>query len=483
MMGHNTAVVAEIAGTRHLVSLDKAHKLVVRPVGGAAAVMESRPVTAFSAAVDGKGRLHAVAWLLSRHLMYYTSADGGTFTRSTLLTADGSLRLRDLLIHAGDGVSIVYVAETEQADTLVCYRNDGEGWEGARLVEAERPTRLNALQFDGAPGAPGLIYGVKEGGRTSVLFRPLSGDDAPEAVASIAGGMSDFCSITAGGARQACWIVDGHFVVNGLRQTEEPWSRTWPCLRRADEGIHCLWLENGVVQGLVLAAQRALLRPSAVRDAVPCHLALPGETRRAFADAGSLTEVSPAPEVTDRAAGAGRAGSPHAARQAQGDITLTEVVRNQAIYITRMQESLSAMERTMLRMQSEVNRLSREMNAVIRAREATAPQPRVAMHLPLQERPAGEAGRGFPDTTASTEPPTEAEEAIPPVENDGATVEEGIAPAETDAARPVPEDAPAEAAAPEPEEACAAAGPDGPEEEAPAGEPDEPGEATGYCGA
>jgi hypothetical protein len=366
------ATVAEVAGKRRLIGLDKGHRLEIGPPGGPSVAIEARPVTEFSAAVDAGGKLHVAAWLLSRQLMYYTSVDGESFTRSTLLKSDGNLRLRDPLITAAGGVTVVYVAETEYADTLVCYRYENGDWEGKRLVEVEHPQRLAAYQFDGAPGPLSLLYGVKDTARTVVMARPLSDAAAPETVAAVAGGIADFCAMTSGGARQACWLSDGRLSVNGLRQPDEPWSRTWPHFRRGEGGVQCLWLENGMLCGTMLGAQRSRLIPVSVRNAVPCMLALPGETRKSVVD-GAYKEPSLHPEFADRIS-AQRFSQPPPDRpegpHGRGEgLTLTEVVRNQAIYLTRMQESLGAMERNTLKMQAEVNRLSREMAALMAERQ------------------------------------------------------------------------------------------------------------------
>lgn len=203
------ATVAEVAGKRRLIGLDRGHRLEIGPPGGPSAVVEARPVSEFSAAVDPEGGLHVTAWLLSRQLMYYTSADGETFTRSTLLKSEGDLRLRDPLIFADGGVTILYVAEADFTDTLVRYRYDGAEWSGRRLVEAEHPQRIAAYQFDGAPGPLCALYGVRDSGRTVVMAKPLADDSAPEVVASVSGGLTDFCAMTYGGARQACWIPTG----------------------------------------------------------------------------------------------------------------------------------------------------------------------------------------------------------------------------------------------------------------------------------
>lgn len=394
MMGSAAAVVAEVGGMRRLIGMDKGHKLEIHVPGTPAQVIESRPVTEFSAAVDSSGRLHIAAWLLSRHLMYYTSADGESFTRSTLLKSDGGLRLKDCLVFADTGVSVVYVAETEYANTLVCYHFDGGDWEGRRIVEVDLPQRITAWQFDGSPGGAAVVYSVKDAGHTVVMARPVSGDTAPETVATITGSLSDFCALTSGGARQACWLVDGHLMVNGLRQTEEPWSRTWPCLRRGETTVQCLWLENGMLSGIHLSTQRSRLRPAAIRDPLPCMLALPGELRKAIVDGQTLLETSLLPEMAERQPSMKSSTQPgmtgkETGRSPQGDITLTDVVRNQAIYITRMQDSLSAMERNMLRMQSEVNRLTREVSAALRAKEPPLqkePQMRAAAYRPEVER-------------------------------------------------------------------------------------------------
>ena len=76
-------------------------------------------------------------------------------------------------------------------------------------MEAEHPQRLAAYQFDGAPGPLCALYGVRDSGRTVVMAQPLADDSAPEVVAAVAGGLTDFCAMTYGGARQACWIPTG----------------------------------------------------------------------------------------------------------------------------------------------------------------------------------------------------------------------------------------------------------------------------------
>lgn len=381
MVGSGAAAVAEVAGVRLLITMDKGHKLEIRPPGGPAVVVESRPVTEFSAAVDSQGRLHMAAWLLSRHLMYYTSADGIVFTRSTLLKSDGGLRLKDCLVFADSGVSVAYVAETEFANTLVCYRYEGGEWEGRRIVEVELPQRLTAWQFDGSPAGVSILYSVKEAGRTVVLSRPVTGDGAAEPVATVNGGITDFCVLTSGGVRQACWLAEGHLMANGMRLTDEPWSREWPHLKRGENGVQCLWLANGLLHGTQLGAQRSALRPVALREPLPCMLAVPGELRKAVVEAHTLKEPSLLPEAAERVAGKAAQQYPSGRDYPQGgsgDITLTDVVRNQAIYLTRMQESLSAMERSVLRMQSELNRLTKEVSMLMRAREERAkPEPLV----------------------------------------------------------------------------------------------------------
>lgn len=379
-----TAIVAEAGGSRLVIGLDRGHRLEVKPPDGPATVIETRPVTEFAAAVDPGGKLHVTAWLLSRQLMYYTSAGGEAFTRSTLLKSDGALRLRDPLLFAGaDDATVVYVAETEHADTLVCYRWDGRDWEGSRLVEAEHPQRLSAYQFDGAPGGLSALYGVRDSGRTVVMSRPLSGKQAPEVVAAVSGSLTDFCALTCGGARQACWVSDGRLTVNGLRQSDEPWSRTWPHFRREEGGLQCLWLEEGMLAGFTLGAQRARLRPAAIQGALPCILALPGETRKSVVDGASLKEIALFPELNEKQAAQKLSpqpspDGPEEARRRSADVTLTDIVHNQAVYLTRMQESLGAVERGMLRMQAEVNKLNREVTALIsemeNRRKAKPPQ-------------------------------------------------------------------------------------------------------------
>jgi hypothetical protein len=366
-----TAVVAETGGRRLVIGLDRGHRLEIRPPDGTATVIETRPVTEFAAAAGPEGKLHVAAWLLSRQLMYYTSADGEAFTRSTLLKGDGVLRLRDPLISSGaDGTAVVYVAESEHADTLVCYRWDGRDWDGSRLVETEHPQRLSAYQIDGAPGTLAVLYGVRDSGRTVVMARPLAGDQAPEVVAAISGGLSDFCALTSGGARQACWISDGRLTVNGLRQSDEPWSRTWPHFRREEGGLQFLWMEDGMLAGFTLGAQRTRLRPAKMRDPLPCMLALPGETRKSVVDGVTLREAALFPETSERQAAQrlspqSSPDRPEGVRRKGADVTLTDVVHNQAVYLTRMQESLGSVERGMLKVQAEVNRLSREVSALM----------------------------------------------------------------------------------------------------------------------
>lgn len=382
MTGNAATVVAEIAGKRYLITLDKGHRLEIHPAGGQPLVIEGRPVTEFCAAVDNTGKIHIAAWLLSRHMMYYTSQDGEIFTRSTLLKSDAGLRLKDCMIFCGEDAIVAYVAETEHADTLVCYRYAVGDWEGSRIVEVEHPGRLTALQFDGAPGGLSIVYGSKEQGRTVIFSRPLAGDVTPEVVATVTGGLTDFCALTSGGARQSCWVADGHLMINSLRQTEEPWSRTWPCLRREVSGIQCVWMENDSVCGVALGAQRARLKPVQGKEPMPCMLAQPGELRRAIVDGRTLQEISLSAEVPERAQAGFKSVTqnpvrPDGQKGSQGELTLSDIVRNQAIYITRMQESLSAMERNMLRLQAEVNRLSKEMGSVIQARDV----------MPRQERP------------------------------------------------------------------------------------------------
>lgn len=369
MAGNAAAVVAEVAGARHILCLDRGHRLEIRRCGGDPTVIEGRPVTEFAAAVDAGGKLHIAAWLLSRHLMYYTSADSVLFTHSTLLKGDGSLRLKDCMVHCGDAVNVAYVAETEQADTLVCYRFAGGDWEGRRVVEVEHPQRLSAYQFDGAPDSPQILFAVKDFNRTSVMARPASGEGAADTVASVTGALTDFCALTVGGARQACWIADGYLIINGMRQNEEPWTRTWPYLMRDEGGILCLWLENGLLGGMLLGAQRAMLRGAAMHDPMPCMLALPGESRRAVVDGGTLRESRPQPEATERA----RPGAAPAQRDERTgqELTLTDVVRNQAVYLTRMQESVGSLERNMLRLQAEVNRLKVEVGVLMKEKQKT----------------------------------------------------------------------------------------------------------------
>ncbi len=380
MVGSGSATVVEVAGLRQLVSMDKGHKLEIRPPGGMAVVIESRPITEFSAAVDMEGRLHVAAWLLSRQLMYYTSADGAVFTKSTLFKSDGNLRLKDCMVFAGEGVTVAYVAETEYSDTLICYRFEAGDWEGRRIVEVEQPQqRLAAWQFDSSPGGAAILYSVREPGRTLVFSRPVSGEGPAEPVATINGGLTDFCALTSGGVRQACWLADGLLMVNGTRLGEEPWSREWPCLRLAESGVHCLWMAGGKLCGVQLGAHRAALRPVALRDPLPCMLALPGELRKAVVERATLREPMLQPEAEARSVKAPQQyPSGRELQGGSGELTLADIVRNQAIYLTRMQESLSAMERNVLRMQAEMNRLTKEVSALVRAR-AEPPRPEPVM--------------------------------------------------------------------------------------------------------
>ena len=400
-MGNATPVVAEVAGYRHLIDLDRGHKLQIKSPTGPAVTIDSRPVTEYSAAVDTAGRLHVAAWLLSRHLMYYMSEDGQVFSRSTLLKSDGGLRLRHCLVSADSGVSVVYVAETEYANTLVSYRYEGGEWEGRRVVEVDLPQRLTAWQYDGSPAGASILYCVKEPGRTVILSRQLTGDTPPEQVTTVAGGLTDFCALTSGGVRHACWLADGQMMLNGVKQTEDSWSRTWPYLKRGENGVLCQWLENSQLCGVIVGAQRVKLKSAAVNAPLPCMLALPGEVRKAVVDGLTLQEpVLQLPEVAERPQT--KASAAHqsqtvpvrereAPRPAAADLTLTDVVRNQAIFLTRMQESLSAMERNMLRVQSEVNRLTKEVGALIKEKELPPkPEPMLRVASFRQPGPAVE---------------------------------------------------------------------------------------------
>lgn len=455
MMGSAAAVVAEVAGRRHLIGLDKGHRLEIRTAGANPVAIEGRPVTEFTAAVDGEGRLHIAAWLLSRHLMYYTSADGGAFTRSTLLKSDGGLRLKDCLITCGTAVTVVYVAETEFADTLVSYRYSGGEWEGRRIVEVEHPQRLSAFQFDGPPDGASILYAVKEPGRSVVMSRPVAGDTPPAIIATVGGGLGDFCALTVGGVQQACWIADGHLMINGLRQTEEPWSRSWPCFKREEGGVQCLWLENGLLNGASLGAQRARLRPATLKEALPCMLAMPGEVRRAIVDGQTLQEAALLPEVQERLQRSSMppsSGRPEGQRAGQGDLTLTDVVRNQAVYLTRMQDSLGAVERNMLRLQSEVNRLTREVAALLREKAANERAPAFVRAAGIQfgNPPENEESGAQPDIGAEIGIMTMAEEE-PAVQANGNEADEQPMPVEehrdsasepvTDGANPTEEQA------------------------------------------
>jgi hypothetical protein len=138
-------------------------------------------------------------------------------------------------------------------------------------------------------------------------------------------------------------------------------------------------MENGLLCGMTLGAQRGRVIPVNVRNAVLCVFALPGEARKSIVDGTTLREAQPHPEFaeklpTHKLSPQPSPDRPEAPRGRGADLTLSDVVRNQAVYLTRMQESLGSMERGMLKMQSEVTRLSREMSAIIAERAVSRPK-------------------------------------------------------------------------------------------------------------
>ncbi len=401
MLGSAVIVVAELGVGRRLLSIDKGHQLVVRGGADAPVVVESRPVTDFAAAVDLQGCLHIVAWLLSRHLMYYTSTDGASFSRSTLLSGDGQLRIKEPMIWADKAAAVAYLAETETTDTLVCYRASGGNWEGRRLSEVSLPDRLLPLQFEGGPGLS-VIYSIFSRGQTTVSARSVDGG-APETIATSADGISDFCAVTTAGVRHVCWMSNGYLFADGQVLSQEPWQQSNPYLKWDGGALQCLWMESGRLCGATLGRQRQRLQSVEIRNPLPCRLALPGELRRAIVDGATLHELLLSPQEPER--GGQSAAMPVSPRGAGAAApTLTEVVRNQASYMTRLQESVSALERSVLRLTSDVNRLSREVAALLRAdrtqRAATAAVQQSEPDAPAQV-PAIEPAQEPPEPSGS----------------------------------------------------------------------------------
>lgn len=364
MFGNETVLVVEVGGARVALSLDRARKLTLRGADGQERVVEPRPVVEFAGAVDREGRLHLAAWLMSRHLMYLTSADGVSFTRSTLLQGDMALRLRDLLCWAGQDPAVAYVAETDHSDTLVCYRRAGEGWEGVRVAECARPDRLHALAQEGGFGAAALLYCVRAGHETTVLRRDAAGHGGAEPVARIQGVLNDFCAVLDGGRPMACWLSDGALYINGARHGAEPWQCAFPYLMRVGDAVRCQWLEQGSLRGVVLGERQAWLTPRPAQGALACQLALPGEVRRAVVDGRTLRElVCEIERPGEPPQEPRRAGPPRAKPE---EPSLTEIVRNQAIVLTRLRESMAGMERTVLKLTAEVSALRKENAALLR---------------------------------------------------------------------------------------------------------------------
>ena len=383
-MASPMVTVADVDGRKQL-SVDRSHRLVVRAAAGEDFVVENRPVTEFAAAVDPDGRLHVAALLLSRQLMYYTSRDGRTFTRSALLKGDSMLRLRDLQLWAGRDIHVAYVAETEHADTLVCYRSAGEGWDGSRLAEVLRPQRLTALQFDGAPGSIEVLYSVKDNARCEVFAISAEGGTA-ESVLTLPGGFGDFCAITVGGVRHACWLADGYLSIDGTMQPSEPWAASYPTLRREGGGMLCSWLEDGQLHGVVIGDRRSVCRPQALPDAVTCRLAAPGELRRAILNTALRETVLQREPAGNEQPGRAVRQPFGLYREREKELTLAEVVHNQAVFLTRMQESLSGVERSVLRQQAELNRLEKEVSALLRSNERETGQKAVAQPPPRRSQ-------------------------------------------------------------------------------------------------
>lgn len=367
MMGSAVIVVAELSAGRRALSLE-GHQLVVRGSAGETAIVESRPVTEYAAAVDREGCLHIVAWLLSRHLMYYTSVDGANFSRSTLLTGDGQLRIKEPMIWADKAVTVAYLAETETSDTLVCYRYSGSDWEGRRLSEVDLPDRLVPLQFDGGSGSLSVIYSVRSRGQTVICARSVDGGPV-ETIATTTDGISDFCALTTAGVRHVSWLSNGYLFADNQMIGEEPWKQNFPYLKWDGGALQCLWLAESRLYGTTLGRPRQRLRTAQMRNPMACRLALPGELRRAIVDGATLHELLLAPEDPVGAAPAMQTMGMPPQRAAAGAATptLTEIVRNQASYLTRLQESVTALERNVLRLTSDVNRLSREVAALLRA--------------------------------------------------------------------------------------------------------------------
>lgn len=372
MLGSAVIVVAELGVGRRVLSLE-GHQLIVRGSAGESAVVESRPVTEFAAAVDREGCLHIVAWLLSRHLMYYTSMEGTTFSRSTLLTGDGQLRIKEPMIWADKAVTVAYLAETEISDTLVCYRYSGSDWEGRRLSDVNLPDRLAPLQFDGGSGALSVLYSVRSRGQTVISARSVDGGPV-ETIATTTDGINDFCALMTAGMRHVSWLSNGYLFVDNQMVGDEPWRQNFPYLKWDGGALQCLWMEENRLCGTTLGRPRQRLRSAQMRNPLACRLALPGELRQAIVDGTTLHELVLAPEEPIGAAPTSPStGMPSRSAAGAAAPTLTEIVRNQASYLTRLQESVSALERNVLRLTSDVNRLNREVAALLRTERSPSP--------------------------------------------------------------------------------------------------------------
>ncbi len=407
MFGNEGTLVAVLAGGRAALSLDRSRRLVLRRPDGQEEIVESRPVGEFAGAVDSRGRLHAAVWLMNRQLFCLSSTDGTTFSRSLLLRGDTNLKLRDLMMWAGEEPAIAYVAETDGGDTLVCYRRQGDGWEGVRVAECARPEQLLSLQPDGEFARTSILYAVRGNGQVTVLRRAADGRGPAEPIARIQGGLNDFCALTDGSQRQACWVSDGALYVNGARHPGEAWQVSFPHFVRAGGAVQCQWLEGGAIQGVALGSRTAHLTPLPALGTLPCRLALPGELRRAIVDARTLQQITCA--VDPRPAEAppvppGDWGGPAQPHAAQTGATMAEAVRNQAIVLTRLQESVSALERTTLRLQAEVTSLRKENAALLSAAGKARPAQKEYTNAPANEpaprrSPAVQPDGGAPSTS------------------------------------------------------------------------------------
>ncbi len=410
MFGNEGTLVAVLAGRRAALSLDRSRRLMLRRPDGQETVVESRPVGEFAGAVDSRGRLHVAVWLMSRQLFCLSSTDGTSFSRGLLLRGDTNLKLRDLLLWAGEEPAIAYVAETDGGDTLVCYRRQGDGWEGVRVAECFRPEQLLSLQADGELARAAILYAVRGGGQVTVLRRAADGRGPAEPIVRIQGGLNDFCALTDGSQRQACWVSDGALFINGVRHPGEAWQVTFPHFVRAVGSVQCQWLEGGAIQGVALGSRMASLITHPAQGTLPCRLALPGEVRRAIVDARTLqpivcavdprpTEAPPLPP--------GDWGGPTQPYPAQTGATMAEAVRNQAIVLTRLQESVSALEHTTLRLQAEVTSLRKETTALLSAagkgRSAQKEYNHVPVDLPAPRRPPDVQPDGGAPSTSDRE--------------------------------------------------------------------------------